>query len=304
MRLHEGRAVVVRPLEPLWHLTADGDETGLKVKALCGLRGPTYRLLGVKAERRCCPVCLTRAQRLGINERNDRGHFRGVPRKISDEQLEALYRLYVERKWSVRKIAEQVWEQFGYKSQRACTNALHSAFRQQGYELRDRIEASIIASTKHGLAAKHGPRIGYARYKRERHELYHGKNSKPYRPTCKGVKTTSPNKGKPCTRPAMAGSDYCWGHDPGREQERVANMAAMRANHQLHGPLVEWPEWKDELRYVYDLVGAEALAEALELKAKTIVSYLSPGREQVFTVERKQRWQAAFIELTAEQLAA
>jgi hypothetical protein len=51
----------------------------------------------------------------------------------------------------------------------------------------------------------------------------------PRRPMCKGVKVTSPGKGRPCRRRALADSEYCYSHDPRRALERQATSSRMRA---------------------------------------------------------------------------
>jgi hypothetical protein len=122
---------------------------------------------------------------------------------------------------SLRAIAAEIWERFGYASPKSAAVCLHDAFRREGYELRDRIEATRVASTKHGRAPRRGRDRSYKRWLRE----VRG----DYQPICVGVKRNAPGRGRRCSLPASRGSVYCHQHDPNREQERRLHMASMRA---------------------------------------------------------------------------
>lgn len=141
---------------------------------------------------------------------------------LTDAQVRACHALY-EQGLSVRQVAERIHPHTRYRSVRSCAEALHKHFRRLGLPLRERIEATVMASTKHGMAPKHGPRPGYGTYRRR---VLAGR---PDQPLCKGVRTQYPRRGQPCRRPAMYGSDYCVSHDPAREAERLAQTAAMRS---------------------------------------------------------------------------
>jgi hypothetical protein len=148
---------------------------------------------------------------------------RGARRRLSDEQVAAAYRRYREEGISAHVLASELYKEAGYKSAAGCEAALGRAFHEAGYEVRDRIEATRLASTRHGLAPKHGPRPGYGAYKRR---VLRGKAD---RPACKGTKATGPGRGEPCGDRAAAGSDFCFSHDPARQAERRAHLDAIHA---------------------------------------------------------------------------
>lgn len=140
--------------------------------------------------------------------------------KLNDRQIRAAWKLY-ESGWSLRRIARELWQPYGFASAHSASVALHDAFRLEGYELRDRIEACRLASTKHGRAPRVGRKRGYKRWLR--------KQRGDYRPVCKGTKVCPPGVGRPCNRPAMVGSEYCWNHDPERAEQRGAILKDLRS---------------------------------------------------------------------------
>lgn len=132
-----------------------------------------------------------------------------------------------------------VWERLGFASVDTCESHLFGAFRREGYELRDRIEATRMASRRHGLAPKHGPRPGYGTYKRR------VLRAQADRPQCAGVRKQPPRKGERCRRRAMAGSEHCFSHDPTRAAERERVLAEMQARQPVKqmvaiGPFAAW----------------------------------------------------------------
>jgi hypothetical protein len=89
------------------------------------------------------------------------------------------------------------------------------------------------------MAPKHGPRPGYATYKRR---VLRGI---PDQPRCKAVRTQPPRKGDPCQRPAMKGSEFCANHAPERQEHRAAHLERVRSRKSPvpmvpMAPLVEW----------------------------------------------------------------
>lgn len=151
-----------------------------------------------------------------------RGKPVGVYGKLTDDQVRAAHVLY-RRGESLRAIARRIYRQAGYASARSCANSLHDHFVRLDLPRRDRIEATIAASTTHGLA----PRRGVAPEHRRRLKIARGEVLD--RPLCAGVRTQYPNKGAPCRARAQDGSDFCVSHDPARRHEREANLARARA---------------------------------------------------------------------------
>lgn len=142
--------------------------------------------------------------------------------RISHEQLRLLHRIHIEKGRSINSLAEELWEQFGYASKRSCASAIGRGFKQLGLKARDRIEATVAASTKHGMAPKHGPRPGYGFYKRR---VLHGI---PDQPGCAGTLTQGAVRGERCSRPAMHGSEFCSSHDPTLAAQREAHLREVR----------------------------------------------------------------------------
>lgn len=74
-------------------------------------------------------------------------------RKLSTEQVRAAHRLH-EGGVSIRELGRLLHERYGYATAHSCANALSAAFRRHGLRRRDRIAATIAASTVHGRGAR------------------------------------------------------------------------------------------------------------------------------------------------------
>jgi len=83
-------------------------------------------------------------------------------RKLDERQIAAAHRLHIEGGLSLRELGRQLWERLGYSSPHSCAQALSDAFRRAGLPRRDRVAATIAASTTHGR----GARANKAAYKR------------------------------------------------------------------------------------------------------------------------------------------
>lgn len=156
------------------------------------------------------------------------GKPKGKYRKLTDGQVRAAHTLYIERRLSLRDLGRLLWERFGYASAASCANSLSEAFIDLGLPRRDRIEATIEKSLRHGLARRGKGGAEYNQLRRERRD---------HRPLCAGARTQPPGKGEPCSRPAMHGAEYCVAHDPERAAWREANLAAAREILQLERDL-------------------------------------------------------------------
>jgi hypothetical protein len=136
-----------------------------------------------------------------------------------------------------------------YATENSLLNSLYYAFKQRGWPRRDRIEATNIASYRHGLAPREGrDHINYQRWKK-RHRK---------RPRCKGIVRGKKRYGARCARPAKQGSDYCPGHDPAQREEVLERVAAMRSR--SHAVVNIWPftEWLREQRKQFKTQGEMA----------------------------------------------
>jgi len=74
--------------------------------------------------------------------------------KLTREQVRAAYVLYREQGLSLRALGKLLYERFGYASPASCANSLHDLFQGEGFKLRDRIDATVTASTTHGRGAR------------------------------------------------------------------------------------------------------------------------------------------------------
>jgi hypothetical protein len=89
------------------------------------------------------------------------------------------------------------------------------------------------------------------------------------RAVCRGTKRNS----EPCTLPAMAGSEWCWNHDPARAEERRRNAS--------HAATAKHSSVARELREVRDLIWellvltiADGLPHRARRELQTIVQLL------------------------------
>ena len=147
----------------------------------------------------------------------------GKYRLLTDEQILACHRLHIEGGVSIRALGRMLYERNGYASANACSAGISWAFRSMGLQTRDRIEATRLASTVHGLAPRENPDPAH----RHRMKVLRGEILE--RPRCIAVRVQYPRKGQPCHNRALADSDYCYAHDPTRTQEREAILADARS---------------------------------------------------------------------------
>lgn len=232
--------VLVAGVDRLWHLPAAADlrETGEEVRTLCGLAGDVYLFGTLLLGRHGCGVCRARVPRdhpsLETRRRRGGGRPKGSLR-VSESQLRALYALHRDQRVPLNEIARRYWQRLGYASHHACAASLFSLMKARGMKLHDRIEMVKVASTRHGLAPKHGPRPGYGIYRRK---VLAGQED---RPQCAATKQQPPSKGRRCNARSQVGSEYCYNHNPANKDERDRKLEAMRA--QLpRCDLVPWPD--------------------------------------------------------------
>jgi hypothetical protein len=138
-------------------------------------------------------------------------------RHITEDQIQEARRRYLAGE-SFNALAKSMLADTGYSSWQTCASGLCRIFKARGWPARERIQATVAASYKHGLKKRDTQR-GYNRLKRERE----GK----WRPYCKGVRRQHPRKGEPCKRKAMFGSDYCVAHDPDRAAELAQHIRSV-----------------------------------------------------------------------------
>ena len=153
---------------------------------------------------------------------------------------EAAFRYYIDE-WGFQRIARWMGRRFPEARglfanvDDGLTNGLHQAFVRLGWPRRDRIEATNIASYKHGLA----PRKNRPDDRNYRRQLKAAKAQ----PRCKAtVVAKGKRHGARCPRPAKTGIDYCPSHDPATADARAERLARMRSKQDLleREPFTRW----------------------------------------------------------------
>jgi hypothetical protein len=151
----------------------------------------------------------------------------GKYRLLTDDQVRAIHRVHTQGGVSLRELARQLHERYGYASAQSMTNCLSAAFDTLGLDARDRIESVRLTCTIHGLATREHRDREWARAGRVRRgEILD-------RPLCAALRVQYPRKGQPCGNRALADSEFCWAHDPRYAQLRVEILADARQR--LHG---------------------------------------------------------------------
>lgn len=215
-----------------------------------------------------CPWCDA-----ALRTRRRRGGRRPGFGRLSDAALRALHRAHVEQHLSINELAKRVYERVGYASHGTAATQISAGWKRLGLKARDRIEATRLASTRHGLAPKHGPRPGYGIYRR----VIQGQD---YQPLCAG-RTPS---GARCTRPAMYGSEHCPAHDPARQDSIADHLAEMRLRSRRHTqPLLPVEPFTAWLRQLHAELGTWA-AVASRLGVSTAAAHRY-GRGRGSTVD-------------------
>src|SRR5207237_6122175 len=110
-------------------------------------------------------------------------------------------------------------------SEGSALEALRRALRTVGEPVRDRVEATVAASLAHGNATRairDPSHPDHARNLEHRRRLRRRKR-------CEGVKLTYPDRGRPCRAFAVAGTRYCFAHDPERREQVGRILAGARA---------------------------------------------------------------------------
>jgi hypothetical protein len=152
----------------------------------------------------------------------DSSYKRRRDNRLTVQQVHAAHRLYVELEWSLRTLGRELYQQFGYANAHSCANSLHEQFIAEGLPRRDRIQATIKASTTHGLRPRSGARSDeYNELRRQRRDR---------QPGCAGVRVQHPRKGDPCENAAMTGSPYCFSHAPETAELREMILINARAH--------------------------------------------------------------------------
>lgn len=177
---------------------------------------PRCRAMEATTSDGCCVWCETQTGGNTVYDRPPQRANAGVPYLADDEVLLEARRLYLTG-MSFRRVAAELHSRTAYASAKAFANQLHASFTYRGWKARDRVDATVAASWKHGL---HGDPAHRARLRRRSGEIRGV--------MCKGVRQQYPKKGEPCSRPALAGGEWCIAHDPKLKELRDAQLRQAR----------------------------------------------------------------------------
>lgn len=145
-------------------------------------------------------------------------------RYISAALLHEAYDLYLQG-YSTRRVAALIVDRTGYANARTCAVQLCSQWRQMGWPLRDRIQATVAVSFKHGLASR-DPATRDAAHRR-RMRVARGEIQDIQ---CAAIKTRyGKGRGERCRRPAMLDGAYCHNHEPRLRDLVHSHLAELRA---------------------------------------------------------------------------
>lgn len=196
--------------------------------------------------------------------------------RISREAAHAIHRKY-QTGVSARTLGRELHQVLGYKTPQSCADSICRAFHRHGLPTRDRIEATVLASTKNGLS----PRDETTRASRRKAAGLTRRGKHP-RPRCEATKTQAPGRGDRCTRPSLPGSRFCQSHDPERRQRVVEVVRHARAQQQRQ-PLVPWSDVHEQLRpwLAASKYPASSLSRATGVPHGTCSRLLQGQRDQI-----------------------
>ena len=160
------------------------------------------------------------------------------------------------------------------RSDKSIATSLNDIWSINGWPARDRVQATRIASWKHGLKTRASGDLQYRRWART--------NSQPPRPRCAHLKGE-----QRCRNYASRQSKYCYGHSNQSQISRKKAAAQAKISRQSSllpaGPLTGWLQAS-----VKQTGSAVRLSELTGLSADGIRRYLNGSRKTVkrSTVER------------------
>jgi hypothetical protein len=169
--------------------------------------------------------------------RGQRRSYLNKDRKLPERAARAMHKLHWDEYVSLNELGRRHGAELGM-SPTVLANQLSYTFKKLRLPVHDRIEMTVRASTKHGLARRTRPKSGgkfgngskapgYKRWLLNQRAGGETRNA-----LC--VDTTA--TGKPCTHRALNDSVYCQSHDPERRQQIADRCAAMRKRSPIHNP--------------------------------------------------------------------
>lgn len=136
----------------------------------------------------------------------------GVPVLMGDDVLHEARALYAGG-LSMRQVAERLHPHTGYATVNSFASCLYRMFARHGWARRDQAQVTGARNYRHGHGA------------RDRDESAYRKMLRAQRGQDCQATTAA---GKPCSRRAIGGHDYCPSHDPIHAERRAALLAEAR----------------------------------------------------------------------------
>jgi hypothetical protein len=218
--------------------------------------------------------------------------------RYSEAQLRALHVFHTRDRISINELARRTFEQVGYKTHGAAATAIGREWKRLGLKSRDRIEQTVISSTKHGRKRRRQTKAEQNAYRRWLSKQRGWKAIKGAgQPTCEGVKEHGTRKGDPCERPAKENSRFCPAHDPETSASRRAHLDQVHAQTRARLAATALPmgPFAAYVKRRWDELGSlRATAAALDLHPTAVSTYargLGSNKQpkptiQLATVER------------------
>lgn len=179
-----------------------------------------------------CTWCDTQMASQRSRPRGRRRAHAGLPVAMLPHVLVAAQRLYERDGLSFRAVARHLHDQTHYANERSMAQALFELAHANGWQVRDRIAATVRASVKHGEGRRGQQTAAYSRANRLRAA---GRDACGQ---CAAIKSRpGRGRGERCCNNAMVGCEYCYSHDPSTQQTREEHLARARdlsPFHQVH----------------------------------------------------------------------
>lgn len=159
---------------------------------------PTCEEWTALVDRGVCAWCDT-----PLEERRRRGGWKrpDLSGNLTEAQLRVLYRAHTTQSLSINALAKRIYARVGYASYGSAASAISKGWQRLGLPARDRIEATVLASTTHGMGRRNRDEQAYRRFHRD--QMGWNALQGPGQPTCTAVKVNPPGRGEPCTHHAM-----------------------------------------------------------------------------------------------------
>jgi hypothetical protein len=151
------------------------------------------------------------------------GRKRAKTAFVSEEELREVHSRHWVGFQSLRSISKERWREWGYASANSCMNSLHEAIKAYGMRTHDRKTMAVRSNRARSTRLPGESEAAHTRRLRIARGEIRGVQ-------CAAVKTRyGRGRGEQCSLPALTGRNYCWAHDPEREEERQRILADARS---------------------------------------------------------------------------